>query len=262
MELGVLGPVGAWREGTEVALDGAKQRTVLAALVLARGRVVSAARLRELLWGEDPPATYPAQIHTYVSRLRKYLGPNVEIVRRWAGYLIELRDARLDLAEFERLTAAGRDALAARRPADAAGHLRAALGCWRGPALSNVTEYLADAQARAMTEQRLAALYDLTSVELSLGRHARLVPELTTVLADHPLHEGFRAHLVIALARCGRPADALSVYRDGCRLLADELRVGPGPALTGAHREVLLRRQGPGGASRLPAVLQPVSVLP
>src|SRR5579875_1167055 len=82
MEFKILGPIGACSSGEEISLHGAKQRTVLAALLLNRQRLVSDSRLGELLWGESLPATFSAQIYTYVSRLRKCLGKAVEIVRR------------------------------------------------------------------------------------------------------------------------------------------------------------------------------------
>jgi DNA-binding transcriptional activator of the SARP family len=66
-------------------LDGSKQRTVLAALLLARGRMLSDSQLSYLLWGEHPPNTVNAQIYTYVSRLRKSLGSEVNIQRRRPG---------------------------------------------------------------------------------------------------------------------------------------------------------------------------------
>src|SRR4030088_3341638 len=103
MEFRLLGPVEVWRDGAEIALDGAKQRTVLAALLLSSGRMLTDSQLSTLLWGEYPPATYHAQIYTYVSRLRKYLGPTVDIIRRRPGYLMHIGTAQLDVEHFERL---------------------------------------------------------------------------------------------------------------------------------------------------------------
>ncbi|MEH1016380.1 BTAD domain-containing putative transcriptional regulator [Micromonospora sp. CPCC 206060] len=239
MEFRVLGPVGAFRDGVEVALDGAKQRTVLAALLLADGRSVSDTRLCELLWGERPPATFAAQLYNYVSRLRKYLGATVDIVRQWSGYQLRIGHARLDIEEFSRLAELGREALRDGRHGEAAGLLHTAMSLWRGAALSNVTEHLLGAESHRLAELRMAVLESRIEADLLLGRHVRLVPELTQLVAEHPLHEGLRGQLMTALVRCDRQADALATYHEGRRVLADELGVDPGPALAEAYRSIL-----------------------
>ncbi|WP_433385420.1 BTAD domain-containing putative transcriptional regulator [Micromonospora sp. KLBMP9576] len=249
MEFRVLGPVGAWRGDAEVALDGAKQRTVLAALLLAEGRTVPDTRLCELLWGEHPPATFAAQLYNYVSRLRKYLGAEVDIVRQWSGYQIRIGAARLDLDEFERLTEAGREALRDGLHAEAAERLHAAVSLWRGAALSNVTPHLAAAESHRMAELRMAVLESRIEADLLLGRHVRLIPEVTRLVARHPLHEGLRAQLMTALLRCDRQADALAAYHEGRRVLADELGVDPGPLLTEAYRKILAGPASPAPAA-------------
>lgn len=241
MDFCVLGPVRAWRNGAEIPLDGAKQRTVLAALLLARGRTVADTQLCQLLWDEHPPATFAAQLYNYVSRLRKYLGAEVEILRQWSGYVLRLGESKLDIEEFERLAALGRDALRAGQPEQAARCLHEALGLWRGTTLANVTDHLVEAEAHRMAEARMAALEDRIKADLMLGRQAGLVPELTDLVAAQPLHEQLRGLLMTALLRCDRQADALAVYHEGRRALADELGVDPGPALTEAYRTVLAR---------------------
>ena len=243
VEFRVLGPVSAWRDGGEVPLDGAKQRTVLAVLLLARGRTVSDTRLCQLLWDENPPATFAAQLYNYVSRLRKYLGDEVEIVRQWSGYLLRMRDSRLDIEEFERLAGLGRDALRSGRHEEAARDLHEALALWSGATLSNVTDHLIEAESPRMAEVRMAALEDRITADLMLGRQADLVVELSDLVAAQPLHELLRSHLMTALLRCDRQADALAVYHQGRRVLADELGADPGPALAEAYQTVLA---GPG----------------
>jgi DNA-binding SARP family transcriptional activator len=245
LEFQVLGPVGVRRDGVEVELDGAKPRTLLAALLLARGRAVSTFRLREVLWGDDPPATYPAQIYNYVSRLRKRLDPHALIVRRWSGYVLDVRDGQLDLDRFEHQVALAEQAGRAHRITEAAERLRAALAWWPGPVLTNVTEELARAEAGRMAELRLAALDRLMAIDLALGRHGSLVPELTRLVAERPLFEGLRAQLMIALDRSGRPGDALAVYHEGRRILAEELGLDPGRVLTDAYRQLLTRSPVP-----------------
>ena len=238
-EFRILGPVEAWKDGSEVALDGAKQRTVLAALLLTRQQVLSDMQLGTLLWGSRPPATSEAQIYTYVSRLRRYLGDAVEITRRYPGYLMHVAAGSLDCDIFEEKAKRGRTALQEGHFEEAAWWLRSALSLWRGPALANVTEFMMDTERARLEEIRLAALEARIEADLALCRHSQLVPELTGLVSQFPLHERFRAQLMITLYRCGRQADALMVYEDGRRILAEELGVDPGALMRGAHQAVI-----------------------
>jgi DNA-binding SARP family transcriptional activator len=240
----ILGPVGVAAHGREIRLGGYKPRTVLAALLLARGRVVSDAQLSTLLWRWDPPATMSAQIYTYVSRLRARLAPEVRINRRTPGYELQIGSARFDYAEFERLARRGREELRAERYREAAAQLSSALALWRGPPLSNVTSFLAEDELPCLEEARLAALDARIGADIVLGRSADVVAELTRLVADHPLRERLRAHLMTALHRSGRQADALAVYHEGRRMLADEVGACPGSALETAYQRIL--RGGPG----------------
>ncbi|WP_121748263.1 AfsR/SARP family transcriptional regulator, partial [Streptomyces sp. E2N166] len=239
MDFQLLGPVEARQGERRVSMSGAKVHTVLAALLLARGRIITDERLSALLWGWEPPATMSAQIYTYISRLRKLLGPEVELVRRRPGYLILINDARLDISEFERLGRLGRAALAERRYEDAHELLSEGLGLWHGPALANVTSFLADAELPQLEEARTTMLEHRVEADLELGRHQQLIPELIGLVTEFPLRERLRAQLMTALYRCGRQADALHVYRQGRRTLAEELGVDPGADLTTAHQAVL-----------------------
>src|SRR5690606_30331783 len=159
MEYRILGPVEVWDDdGAEVPFDGTKQRTVLAALLLAKGSLLPDADLSRHLWGDHPPVTFGAQIYNYISRLRKTLGDKVNIVRRAPGYLMRIGDARFDLLEFERLSRRGQAALAAGHYAKAGRLLRAAAGLWRGAALANVSEPLARAEGPRLEEARLSVV--------------------------------------------------------------------------------------------------------
>ncbi len=239
VEFRILGPVQVRVDGSAVPVEGAKQRTVLAALLLSGGRVLSDDRLSELLWGPTPPPTRTAQLYTYVSRLRKRCGPWLRTDRRGSGYAMDTGDARYDWDEFRRLAEQGRTALTGGHYATAADRLTAALALWRGPALSDVTGRLSEAELPRLEEARLAAVQNRIEAELALGRHAQSVPELTRLVAEHPLRETLRCQLMTALYRCDRQADALAVYERGRRALRDELGVDPGSALRRLHRELL-----------------------
>ncbi|MFE6872241.1 BTAD domain-containing putative transcriptional regulator [Kitasatospora sp. NPDC057692] len=239
MEFRLLGPVEARKGGLRVPLSGTKMHTVLAVLLLARGRVVSDVRLSELLWGWDPPSTWNAQIYTYISRLRKLLGPGADLVRRQPGYQLVAEGARVDLLEFGQLERLGRRALEERRFTQAAETLGKALDLWQGPALANCTPHLAEAELPRLEEARMTVLEHRIEADLALGRHGLLVSELTRLVAEFPVRERLRAQLMAALYRCGRQADALHVYHEGREVLAEELGVDPGPDLAAAYRSLL-----------------------
>jgi DNA-binding SARP family transcriptional activator len=239
MELRVLGTVEAVTGDRRVSFHGAKPRTIVATLALANGETVPDTRLAAMLWGTHPPATASAQLYTYMSRLRKHLGTDVRIVRRPPGYALELDTATLDLTEFTALLAAGQELLAAGAHDAAADRLGTALARWPGTALGGVTEFLTDAEGPRLADTRLVALEARVEAELALGRHHRLVPELTALVADHPLRERLRAQLMTALYRANRQSDALSLYDSGRQLLADELGIAPGALLANVFRSIL-----------------------
>ncbi|MDI6521583.1 BTAD domain-containing putative transcriptional regulator [Streptomyces coelicoflavus] len=239
MEFRVLGPVEVRRDGESIVLSGTKVKTVLAALLLARGRVVSDAQLSRLLWGWNPPVTVSAQIYTYISRLRMRLGDDVRIARQLPGYALDAGDARIDFLEFERLSRLGTEAQEAGDVERAGALLQDALELWRGPALSNVTEFLADTELPRLEEARAVALEHRIEADLELGRHRGLIPELTSLVSEFPVRERMRAQLMKALYQCGRQADALTAYHAGRRVLADELGVDPGAELAAVYQAVL-----------------------
>ncbi|MFD7257569.1 BTAD domain-containing putative transcriptional regulator [Streptomyces sp. NPDC059874] len=245
MDFKILGPVSACLDGRPVALDGSKQRTALAALLLAHGQVITDERLTTLLWGWEPPATSTNQLYTYVSRLRTRLGPGHGLERCGAGYRMDIASGALDWDRFRSLSETGRADLLAGRHADAERRLAEALALWSGPALSDVTEQLAAAEGPRMAEAHLAATEHHTEAALALGRHDELVPGLTRQVTRHPVRERLRGQLMTALFRCGRQADALSLYEDGRRILADELGIDPGPELRALHGQILTNTLAP-----------------
>lgn len=256
MDFKLLGPVAAELDGRPVALDGAKQRTALAALLLAHGRVVTDERLTTLLWGWEPPSSSTHQLYTYVSRLRTRLGPDHGLERRGAGYRMDISSSALDWDRFRRLAETGRADLLAGRHADAERRLAEALALWTGPALSDVTEHLAAAEGPRMTETHLAATEHHAEAALALGRHDELIPSLTRQVIRHPVRERPRGQLMTALFRSGRQCDALSLYEEGRRVLADELGIDPGPELRALHQQILtatLPRPPPPPAGRPPS---------
>ncbi|MFP3987280.1 AfsR/SARP family transcriptional regulator [Streptomyces sp. E11-3] len=238
MEYHLLGPVEVRDQGTTIPLDGEKQRTVLAALLLTESGFLSDNELTVLLWGSRPPGTHSAQIYNYVSRLRKTVG-STSIVRRSPGYQMQISTASLDLLEFEELAARGQGALAAGRYEEARRLLGAALALWRGPTLADVSEYLSNAEQPRIEEARISALESRIEADLAVGRHAQVLPELTRLVGQYPLRERFRAQLMTSLYRCDRQAEALALYERSRQMLAEELGVGPGALLREVHHAIL-----------------------
>jgi DNA-binding SARP family transcriptional activator len=223
-----------------LALGGARQRAVLALLLIRANEVVSAERLADELWDSGPPQSVANALHYHVSQLRKTLAPSDAIVTQEPGYVIRVGPDELDLHRFERLV---RDAQQA-DPELAARLLRDALGLWRGPALADLANApFAQAEIRRLEELRLGALERRVEADLALGRHRELVAELEMLVQAHPLREGLRGALMRALYGSGRQAEALEVYRETRRLLVDELGIEPSPALHELEQAIL--RQDP-----------------
>ncbi|MFI6992964.1 AfsR/SARP family transcriptional regulator [Nonomuraea wenchangensis] len=262
MDLRLLGPVEVWSGGRQVPVGGAKPRTLLAALLLEAGRVVTADRLIEAIWEEDPPPTARGVLQTYVASLRRAFAgaglPDV-IVSHRLGYLAEIAPDALDRNVFERLVAQGRHAAGRGRPEEAAETFRKALGLWRGEALGGIGGAYLRAEAVRLEELRLAVTEERVAADLAAGRDEQLIDELAELVALHPARERLRRDLMVALYRVGRQADALAVYQQGRQVLVEEMGIEPGPELRRTQEAILrsdaalARPARPGG--RLPRQL-------
>lgn len=234
---GVLGPLRVVVEGKDVDLDQPMLRRLLAVLLCDANSPVSAEALAESLWESSPPASARKTLQLYVHRLRKKLGDPARIVHGPAGYRLVVQPGECDADEMRQLVA---NAHATVDPGRRAGVLRKALALWRGVPLAEFADVPAVlAVSEALTDRWLAVLAERVDVDLELGRHDDLVAELTEVVARHPLHERFRAQLMLALYRCGRQADALATYHQMREVLRDELGVDPSDALHTRYQEVL-----------------------
>jgi predicted ATPase/DNA-binding SARP family transcriptional activator len=218
MEIQILGPLRVFAAGEAVELSAALERALLLRLLLDANRPVSLAQLVEDLWAGRPPRTAVRTMRVYVSRLRQGLGEVDRITTTADGYLLRVEPGECDAQRFETLAAAGEFA--------------AALTLWRGAALAEVanTEW-ARIEASRLEESRLAVLERRLGQDLAAGRHLSVVAELDALCAREPLREGLWASLMLALYRCGRPADALATYRRLRSHLVGELGLEPSPAL-------------------------------
>jgi DNA-binding SARP family transcriptional activator len=203
MKFRLLGPLEVAEQDRLLALGGRKQRSLLAVLLLQANEVVSTERLIDEVWGESPPSTVGKSVQVYVSRLRTQLG-GARLITRAPGYLLRVDPSELDVACFERLLAEARRL----DPEPAAERLRKALDLWRGPALADLSyEPFAQSSIARLGELRLVALEQRIEAELAIGRHAELAGELDALVAQHPLRERLRGHLMLALYRSGRQAE-------------------------------------------------------
>jgi DNA-binding SARP family transcriptional activator len=260
VEIRVLGPLEVAAGDRLLDVGGARLRVLFALLVAARGRVVRVGTLVEGLWGAAAPADAERTVRAYVSLLRKALRPADLIETRPPGYLLRVEPEAVDAAEFERLAAEGRDALAAGRAAAAARLLARALGLWRGEAYGEFAEAgpLAAERAR-LAALRLGALVDRVEADLAAGLGGVLVAELEALTAAHPGHERLWGQLMRALYRDGRQADALAAYARARAGLLESSGQAPSPALAAVQAQVLAHDPALLPAGPAPAVPAPAT---
>jgi DNA-binding SARP family transcriptional activator len=260
VEFRILGPLEVRHEGRPVRIDGAKERALLAFLLLHAGEPVSVDRLIDELWGDSPPATARKSVQVRVAGLRRVL-PGDVLLTRGDAYLIRLQPTQLDLHRFEQLVSDASRLLADGDPTAAVATLHDALALWRGPPLADFAyEPFAQPAIARLEELRAHALELRIDAHLELGRHARVVGELEGLVAAHPFRERVRAQLMLALYRDGRQAEALDVYRRAREEFVAELGLELGPALQKLQQAIL--RQDPSLDGPLAAPERSVLVVP
>ncbi|MGW2113923.1 BTAD domain-containing putative transcriptional regulator [Streptomyces zhihengii] len=257
MEFQLLGPFEARHDGRPVPVGRRRQeRCLLAVLLLDAGRVVTTARLIDLLWGGAPPASARGTVHTYVGRLRGALGPyGVALETVGDGYRVDPGPHTVDVHDFTGLVRrAGRAAEPVRRVR----LYDEALALWRGPLLADTADdALRERLGEGLAGLRLTALEERAAEHLGLGLHDRVIGDLTAPAAEHPDRERLVAALMTALHRAGRQAQALELYRRTRLALVDGLGIEPGSVLRSLHGRIL---HGDPGLDRPAAPLHAVRV--
>jgi WD40 repeat protein/DNA-binding SARP family transcriptional activator len=239
----VLGPLEVDAGNGPVPLGGPKQRAVLAHLVLRANQLVPAEILIDQVWGEEPPEKARNVIQTYVSHLRKAVGPD-RIQSHGPGYRLRLDPSELDATRFAELMRDARKALAV-DPNVAVATIEDALALWRGPALADLADQSSLlAEAARLDELRLEAQEARVEGLLATGAPARAIGELETLVARHPWRESLWGLLMLAYYREGRQADALNAFQRAREVLADELGIDPSPELARLHERVLNQDSG------------------
>ncbi len=264
MQFQILGTLEAHGDGNPVALGPAKQRTLLAILLVHANELVSSDRLIEELWPQ-PPETAANTLQVYVGRLRKALEPERRsgssgelLVTRAPGYSLRVEPGQLDSERFETLLEEGRRARERGDHAAAAEALSEALGLWRGDALAEFAyEPFAQGEIARLEELRTIALEERLDADLALGRDSAVLSELETLVREHPLRERLRGQLMLALYRCGRQADALEAYGQAREILDEELGLAPSPELQRLQTAIL--RQEPGLEVPIEAPVEPAA---
>lgn len=243
MRFSLLGSLEARVDGEALPLGGAKQRLLLALLLLHANEPLSRERLIDGVWGAERPSTVGAALNVHLSKIRKLLaGTHATLVTELHGYVLRIDPERLDVHRFERLVREGRQALVAGRPEEAAAILDQALALWRGPPLAELElDASVDAALGRLGELRLSALEDRFEAGLLLGRHTELVAAIEEFVREHPRRERATAQLMISLYRSGRQSEALRAYRDVRQLLAEELGLDPGPELQHLEKAILVQ---------------------
>jgi predicted ATPase/DNA-binding SARP family transcriptional activator len=254
MRIAILGPLEVHTADGLVEIPGRRLRALLIRLALDPGRVVSAERLIDDLWQDEPPAAAQNALQALVSRLRAVVGRRT-VESGGGGYRLNLPPESVDVVRFERRVRAGRAAREAGDAAAAAEQLRGALELWRGSALSDVEGTpFAEAEAAGLEEQRVAAVEDLVDAVLAQSAAVEaeeLLPELEHLRAAFPLREKLHARYMKVLYALGRQAEALAAYEQLRSTLADRLGVDPSPELGKLHLAML--RQAPELAKLHPA---------
>jgi DNA-binding SARP family transcriptional activator len=242
LEFRVLGPLQVASGSRVLPLGGAKQRALLALLVLERNRVVSRDRIVDALWGDDPPESAANSVQVYVSKLRRLLGGDRDgsLVTEPPGYRLDVAPGELDADTFERLLADGKRELASGSFVEAEATLAGGLSLWRGPALADLAgERFAEPEIARLEGLRLQALEARFDAMMAVGREAEAVGELQALAGLHPLDERLRRQLMLALYRSGRQAEALESFRSFRRLLSEELALEPSPDLRALEQSIL-----------------------
>lgn len=264
VEFGVLGPLEVFREDEPLSLGGHQQQLVLAVLLTNLNRVVSTDRLIDEIWGESPTRAARKTVQSHAAHLRSLVNRDGEILRgRPPGYLLEMEPDQVDAHRFEALVHEGRSRLAS-DPAAAAQILRQALGLWRGPPYDDLADDAPSLREEAarLEELHLAAQEARFEADLRSGEDISLVSDLERAVAAHPYRERLRSLLMLVLYRAGRQTDALGVYQEARRVLAEDLGLEPSPELQRLEQAVLDHDPMLRSADPLGALVSPAGAIP
>jgi DNA-binding SARP family transcriptional activator len=246
VEFRLLGPLEVFRDGVRLPLGGAKQQTLLAYLLLHANEHIGITGLIAALWAASQPSAAVKNLQLYVSRLRRLLetpGSAPRLTTHGRGYSLTVHEDELDLSRCHQLIRRGGLAQAEGAHREAEKFLWEALGLWRGEPLTSLAE--TDAmlvEAERLNVLRISLYEDYFAIRIETGGGPDIVPELLRLVALHPYRERLRGQLMHALCAAGARSTALDVYRQGYRLLVDDIGIEPGRDLQRLHDDVLADR--------------------
>ena len=250
MEFSVLGPLEVRAGGEPVRLGSGKLRFLLATLLCRSNTVVSTGRLTQALWWGDPPRTAVKNLQVNVHHLRRVLQETdaaPRIISRPGGYLLTTAPQEVDVDRFDVLADAAGAEVGRGQLERADVLFQRALALWRGRAFAGLERAdLIQQESLRLTERRLTVAEAAIDVRLGLGRHTEALAELEPLVAEHPYRERLRAQQMTALYRTGRQVEALAVFDDVRRLLAEELGLRPGSMLRQLQQIILDGRRDAG----------------
>ncbi len=242
-------------DGERVRIEAPKQRAVLEALAIFADSDVQPDTLIDAIWGDSPPPTAGKSLHSHVSRLRRVL-PEGAIVTDGQAYRLDVDPDDVDVHRFERLGVAARQAIDGDEPARSLELVDAAINLWRGRPLEDLADGAVRAGQVARLDELLSTARELRlAALLGLGRHEQAIVDADELIADHPLREPAWAHLMLALYRAGRRAEALDAYGRLRGVLREELGVSPSADLRELESLILAEDPVLDPPTRVPRVL-------
>jgi predicted ATPase/DNA-binding SARP family transcriptional activator len=241
----VLGPLEVNVEGVAATPAAAKERNLLALLVVNCGRIVSADHLLDEVWpGQSPERTRPT-LHVRIAGIRKALGQAAPgggalLMSTGPGYRLDVQPDAVDAEQFRLLVREARSCRVEGDPSGAARLLRSALALWRGEPLADAHDTVElEAVAARLSEERLDAIEDWADAELAGGDHQVVLAEVNSLAEAYPWRERLWRLRMIGLYQAGRQAEALAVAQELRHRLVDELGLDPSPELAQLERAIL-----------------------
>lgn len=249
-EFRILGPVEVIAAGEPLDLGTAKQRAVLAALLVETPSAVSPETLVDRVWNEDPPPEARRSLLAHLSRIRSVLakvtlrsGVPVQLLRTVGSYRLQVAPDRIDLHRARSLVEQARSGAVDLH--GCAVRLREAADCWRGEPLAGVAGDWFSRVRDDLVRQHLDVRAEWAEAELRLGHPVKVIDGLRAVVTDHPAAEQVVEQLMRALAAAGRNSEALELYANTRAWLAEQLGASPATGLQAVHRAILRGRLTP-----------------
>lgn len=239
MVVALLGEVATRRDGVLVALPGTRSRSLLVALAQHPGRSRSAQGLIDDVWGDDPPRSPMNALHTQISRLRAAL-PEGALEAGPSGYRLTLAKNQVDLTLARMLEQRAQQHHAEGDHRGSVDAVARARELWRGEAGVDLPD---GPVARELATEATARRTALDSVEvaalLALGEYDAALPAGRRRCEEFPLDEQAHLDLMRVLVGAGRDSDALEVFANFRRRIADELGADPSPDLARLNTAIL-----------------------